>query len=154
MQLDRFDLRLLAALQERGDISHVELSERVHLSPTQCSRRLERLRQQGYIQKIVAILNPELMGLDVVVHILVSLRSHTENGNAHFHKFIVDSPEVIECYSQTGDADFLMKIMTRDLVHLSEFLDRLIAAAGGLASVRSSVVLKTIKKTTELPLQY
>jgi DNA-binding Lrp family transcriptional regulator len=154
MQLDGFDLRILAAVQQRGDISHVDLAERVHLSPTQCARRLERLKEQGYIRQIVAILDPELVGLTVVAHSLVSLRSHDEAANAAFRKFILGASEVVECYSQTGDADFLMKVMTRDLPHLSDFVDRLIAAAGGLASLRSSIVLKTVKKTTELPLPH
>ncbi|MFB2605997.1 Lrp/AsnC ligand binding domain-containing protein, partial [Rhizobium phaseoli] len=77
----------------------------------------------------------------------------TEGGNERLHRFIETAPEILECYSQTGDADFLMKVMTRDLDHLSQFLERMIRVTDNLASVKSSIVLKTIKKTTALPLQ-
>ena len=81
------------------------------------------------------------------------LNAHTEEGNRQLLRFIEAAPEILECYSQTGDADFLMKIVVRDLDQLSAFVDRMIRSTGGLASIRSAIVLKTIKKTTELPLQ-
>ncbi|MBB3165785.1 DNA-binding Lrp family transcriptional regulator [Rhizobium laguerreae] len=151
--LDLFDVRLLAAIQSNAELTQTELSQVVNLSAAQCSRRLDRLRSEGLIQNVVAILNPEKLGFSVVAHTLVSLRSHTEEGNAQLHRFIETAPEILECYSQTGDADFLMKIVASDLDHLSIFLERMIKATGGLASVTSSIVLRTIKKSTELPLQ-
>lgn len=151
--LDQFDVKLLAAIQKNAELTQVELSQMVNLSAAQCSRRLERLRGDGLVQNVVAILNPEKLGFSVVAHTLVSLRSHTDEGNAQLHRFIETAPEILECYSQTGDADFLMKIVARDLDHLSVFLERMIKVTGGLASVTSSIVLKTLKKSTELPLQ-
>lgn len=151
--LDQFDVKLLAAIQKNAELTQIELSQMVNLSPAQCSRRLDRLRGDGLVQNVVAILNPEKLGFSVVAHTLVSLRSHTDEGNAQLHRFIETAPEILECYSQTGDADFLMKIVARDLDHLSVFLERMIKITGGLASVTSSIVLKTLKKSTELPLQ-
>lgn len=150
--LDQFDIKLLAAIQKNAEVTQNELSQLVNLSPAQCSRRLERLRGEGLIQHVVAILNPEKLGFSVVAHTLVSLRSHTDEGNNQLHRFIATAPEILECYSQTGDADFLMKIVARDLEHLSLFLERMIKTTGGLASVTSSIVLRTLKKSTELPL--
>lgn len=151
--LDQFDIRLLAAIQVSSEMTQAELSERVNLSPTQCARRLERLRREGYIRGAVAILDAERLGFRVIAHTQVSLRAHTADGNALFHQFIDRSPEILECYSQTGEADFLLKIVTRDLDHLSALLERMIQSTGGLASVTSSIVLRTIKRTTALPLQ-
>ncbi|MBB4481843.1 MULTISPECIES: Lrp/AsnC family transcriptional regulator [Rhizobium] len=151
--LDQFDIKLLAALQQDSEVTQSELSQKINLSATQCARRLERLRNEQYIQSVVAILNPAKLGFSVVAHTLVSLRAHTEGGNERLHRFIETAPEILECYSQTGDADFLMKVMTRDLDHLSQFLERMIRVTDNLASVKSSIVLKTIKKTTALPLQ-
>lgn len=151
--LDQFDIRLLAGLQKNAELTQAELSQLVNLSAAQCSRRLDRLRSEGFVQNVVAILNPEKLGLSVVAHTLVSLRVHTEESNEQLHRFIETSREILECYSQTGEADFLMKIVASDLDHLSVFLERMIKFTGGLASVRSSIVLRTLKKSTELPLQ-
>ncbi len=150
--LDAFDLKILAALQRQGDLSHVQLATLVHLSATQCARRLQRLRAEGHIRRVVAILDPARMGVGVMAHTMVGLRSHDAAANAAFRDFVSRADEVVECWSQTGDADFLMKILVRDLAHLSDVLDRLIAVTGGLASLRSSIVLKELKATTEIPL--
>ncbi|GJD53214.1 DNA-binding transcriptional activator DecR [Methylobacterium crusticola] len=152
MQLDAFDVRILSTLQRRGDISHVELAEVVCLSASQCARRLDRLRRQGYIERVVALLSAERLGFGVMAHTLISLRTHDEAHNAAFHRFVREAPEVVECFAQTGDADLIMKVVARDLGHLSRFFDTLIAATGGLAALRSGIVLKSIKRTTELPL--
>ena len=151
--LDQFDIKLLAAIQKDAEVTQNELSQLVHLSPAQCSRRLEKLRAEGLIQNVVAILNAEKLGFSVVAHTQVSLRSHTEDGNSQLQRFIEKAPEILECYSQTGDADFLMKVVARDLDHLGKFLERMINTTGGLASVKSSIVLRTLKKSSELPLQ-
>ena len=151
--LDPFDVRLLAEIQKNAELTQSELSQRVNLSAAQCSRRLEKLRSEGYVQAVVAVLDPQKLGFSVVSHTLVSLRAHTEEENNLLHRFIATTPEILECYAQTGDADFLMKIIVSDLEHLSVLLDRMINVTGGLASVTSSIVLKTLKKSTELPLQ-
>lgn len=151
--LDAYDVKLLSALQRKGDAAHVELAESVHLSPSQCARRIERLRKHGYIEKVVCLLNPAALGLQVMAHSLLSLRAHDAAQNASLQQFLLESPEVLECHAQTGDADMILKIVARDLPHLSDFIDRLIAVTGGLASLRTGVVLKSIKTTTELPLR-
>ncbi|ACP23142.1 putative transcriptional regulator, AsnC/Lrp family (plasmid) [Sinorhizobium fredii NGR234] len=152
--LDQFDIRLLSAIQDNADLTNAELSELVALSGSQCARRLERLRQEGFIEKSVCVLSAKKLGLAVTAYTTISLSSHTEEGNRRLHSFIEDAPEILECYSQTGDADFLIKITVKDLDHLSAFLERMIHKAGGLLSVKSSIMLKTIKKTNSLPLKF
>ncbi|MEI4486676.1 Lrp/AsnC family transcriptional regulator [Frigidibacter sp. MR17.14] len=144
--LDNFDMRILSLLQAEGDLTQGQISERVNLSPTQCGRRIARLRKEGYIQRFAAVLDLRRLGYTIVAHTLVSLRSHEDSANTSFRDFIARAPEVVECFAQTGDADYIVKIVCRDLDDLSEFLDRLIKAAGNLASLRSSIALKEIKK--------
>jgi DNA-binding Lrp family transcriptional regulator len=151
--LDGFDMRILAAIQTRGDISHVELSEAVHLSPTQCARRLQRLRAEGYVRGVVALLDPEKLGFSVTAHTLVQLRSHDEPTNHAFRRFVADADEIVGCWSQTGDVDYLLRIVVRDLGHLADLIERIEAVTGGVASLRSSIVLKEFKSSTALPLK-
>jgi DNA-binding Lrp family transcriptional regulator len=143
--MDVYDQRILRSIQEAADLTHAELAERVHLSPSQCARRLDRLRAAGYIERTVAILNRERLGLDVLAHVLISLQAHEGAQNDAFRRFINDAPEVLESYMQSGDADLLMKVAVRDLEALAEFIDRLIKVSGGLAALRSYIVLRSIK---------
>ncbi|WP_206663454.1 Lrp/AsnC family transcriptional regulator [Aurantiacibacter suaedae] len=143
--MDVYDKRILNSVQERADLTHAELAERVHLSPSQCARRLQRLREEGYIERTVAILNRERLGLDVLAHVLISLQAHEGARNDAFRCFVDEAPEVLECYMQSGDADLLMKVAVPGLDALAGFIDRLIAVSGGLATLRSYIVLRPIK---------
>lgn len=150
MALDKFDCQILRAVQRQGDLTHAQLAEQVHLSASQCARRLERMRQAGYVDRNVTLLNRERLGLSVLAHIFVSLQTHDGARNEAFYAFVREAPEVLECYMQSGDVDLLLKIAIRDLGALADFIDRLIAATGGLAGQRSYIVLRTIKTTNEL----
>jgi Lrp/AsnC family transcriptional regulator, leucine-responsive regulatory protein len=148
--LDDFDIRILRAIQRSGDLTQAQLAEKAHLSASQCARRLERLRQKGYIDRTVTLLNRERLGLAVLAHVLVSLREHQGEQNEAFRSFIMDAPEVLECHMQSGDIDLILKVAVRDLRALADFIDRLIAVTGGLAALRSSIVLRSIKTANEL----
>lgn len=152
--LDSFDMRILAAMQNRGDITNVELAEVVRLSATQVARRLQRLRTEGYIRGVVAVLDPALLGFGVTSHTLVRLRSHDDATNQAFRRFVADSDEIVGCWSQTGEVDYLLRIVVRDLGHLADLIERIEAVTGGVASLRSSIVLREFKHTTALPLPH
>jgi DNA-binding Lrp family transcriptional regulator len=107
--------------------------------------------QEGYIQGFVAIVDPRKLGLAVLSHTQVSVRSHDEAANTAFRAFVQGSSAVVECYTQTGDADYLLKILCRDLDDLSNFLERMVKTTGGVASVRSSIALQQIKRAPRLP---
>jgi Lrp/AsnC family leucine-responsive transcriptional regulator len=151
--MDIYDKRILEAVQERADLTHAELAERVHLSPSQCARRLERLRAAGYIERTVAILNRERLGLDVLAHVLISLQAHEGARNNAFRHFIDEASEVLECFMQSGDADMLIKVAVPSLEALAAFIDRLIAVSGGLATLRSYIVLRPIKTGNRYPIE-
>jgi Lrp/AsnC family transcriptional regulator, leucine-responsive regulatory protein len=148
--LDRIDLKILASLQEQGDLRMEELGERAGLSTSQASRRLDRLRREGYIKEIVAILNPERLGLEIKAYIMVGLTPHVQIAHA-FHDLVKRTPEILECSMTTGDTDFLLKVQTRDLKSFRQ----LIAALTGtkqVAALKSSIVIEETKNLVALPI--
>jgi Lrp/AsnC family leucine-responsive transcriptional regulator len=152
--LDSFDRRILAELQAQGDIGPAELSERVHLSPSQCSRRLQRLKAEGYIDKIVALLSHEHLDLGVTAYVLITLRSHAPEHSEAFQQRVRTSPEILECASTTGEADYVLKVCTKDLASYNILLTEKLLRASEIATARSSIVLNQMKSTTELPLAF
>jgi Lrp/AsnC family transcriptional regulator, leucine-responsive regulatory protein len=150
--MDKIDRNLLALLQQDCSLSHSEIAERVHLSPSQCSRRIQRLHQEGYVVRQVALLSEEKLDLHVEAYVMVRLSSHGAGAAAAFHDRVEHHPAILECCSLTGDADYLLRIVTRNLTLLAELINSHLLAEGDVASVRSSIVLNRIKRTTALPL--
>lgn len=149
--LDRFDIKLLEAVQSNAALTQDELAERAHLSRSQCSRRLQRLRDEGVIAATVALLDPAKLGLSLQVYVMVTLRSHSADDLGRFLALVGDAGEVLECCMLTGDADYLLRVCAADLAHFDGFLQRLLKCPA-VAAVRSSIVLRDIKRTTRLPL--
>jgi len=149
--LDRIDIRLLGLVQDNADLSLEALAARVSLSTSQCSRRLQQLREDGYISHVATVLDPKRLGLGLKAYVMVVLRPHPD-GPAAFYEHMRRSPEVLECCMITGDADYMLKICTRDLHSFSAFLQEL-AATNLVASTRSSIVVEERKSTTALPVE-
>ncbi|MGF7156366.1 Lrp/AsnC family transcriptional regulator [Novosphingobium gossypii] len=152
--LDSFDLRILECWQERGDIGPVEMSELVHLSASQCSRRMQSLRAAGHVSRISAVLQPEKLGIGVSAYVLVTLRSHEPDWLETFNRRIDALDEVLECQSLTGEADIILKVATRDLASFNTLLVRELLAAPEVATARSSIILENLKSTTALPTRF
>lgn len=151
IDLDVFDLRLLAALQKEGRAPNAALAESVGLSASQVSRRLARLEADGVIASYAALLKPEAVGLTVLAFSSISLERQAEAMDG-FEKAVLRFPEILECYSVTGEADFVLRIVARDLKAFADFLSERLLRVPGVRSVRSSIVLHQIKHTTALPL--
>ena len=150
--LDRTDLQLLAELQRAGRQTNAELAERVHLSPSACLRRVQRLEREGVIAGYRAELDGGRLGLALQAFVRVHLASHDAASVAAFAAHVDECPEVVACHALTGDMDYLLHIAVTDLEHFSRFLlDRLLAQAG-VADVNSSFVLRTVKAFRGLPL--
>ncbi|MBD9369900.1 Lrp/AsnC family transcriptional regulator [Xanthomonas sp. XNM01] len=147
--LDSFDVRILEALQVQGDMTMAELSERVHLSHSQCSRRVKQLRDTGLIRRFAAILDATRLGLHLKAYITVTLK-HNSQTATDFRALIRDTAEILECTMVTGDGDFLLKAYTRDLPHFRDLLDRL-AQVDVVATMRSVIVIEDLKNTSALP---
>jgi Lrp/AsnC family leucine-responsive transcriptional regulator len=149
--LDIFDLRLLAALQRDGRAPNAALAETVGLSASQVSRRLARLESEGVIATYAALLQPDAVGLSVLAFSSVSLERQAEAMDG-FEAAVLRFPEILECYSVTGEQDFVLRIVAKDLKAFADFLSNRLLRVPGVRSVRSSIVLHTIKQTTALPL--
>lgn len=151
-ELDRIDLLILAELQRSGRESNAELAERVHLSPSACLRRVQRLEREGVIAGYRAEVDPERLGLGLQAFVRVQLADHGAEAIDAFSRFVNGWDEVVACHALTGDMDYLLHIAVRDLDHFSRFLlDRLLNQSG-VADVNSSFVLRTVKAFRGLPL--
>ena len=152
LALDRIDLRILDRLQRHGRATNLELAEAAGLSPAQAHRRHRRLEEQGVIARYEARLVPARLGLSVVAFIHVAMEKGHLRELPKFQDLIADVPEVLECYSVTGDFDYVIKVVSRDLKSLSQLLMDKLMRLPGVDSVRSSVCLDEIKCTGALPL--
>jgi len=149
---DKFDIALLAALQQNASATHQQLGEAVHLSPSQVSRRIARLQASGIIQRTVVLLDPARIGLGVRAISYVTLARHGEDEGALFEREIATFPEVLECFAVTGESDYILQIVAASLSDLSESVLRRLTRIKGVHSIRSNIVLQSIKSSTELPL--
>lgn len=151
-RMDQLDRKILTQLQADASLSHADIGEIVHLSASQVSRRIARLQQDGIIRKQVALLDEENLGLHVEAFVAVTMSSYAPEVIGGFHGRMQAIGGVLDCCATTGDSDYLLRILARDLRGLSELINQDILGHGDVASVRSSVVLDRIKRTTELPL--
>ena len=150
--LDQFDLKLLDALQRDGRLTNAELGEIVHLSASQVSRRVQRLIETGYIARFQAVLNRQKLGLGLTAYCLVTLKIHGGDSMLAFHERVRALPEVLECQSLTGEADYLLKVAVTDLKRFADFMSEHLMKAPEVANIRSSIVLESIKESNAYPI--
>jgi Lrp/AsnC family leucine-responsive transcriptional regulator len=150
--LDDIDRRILARLQNDARLTNVQLAEAVGLSPSPCLRRVRDLEGSGVIRRYVALLDPATVGLPVSVFVNVTLERQIEAALERFEAAILKRPEVMECYLMTGDADYLLRVVTSDLSAYERFLVEHLTRVPGVASIKSSFALKQVKYRTALPL--
>ena len=149
--LDRIDRKILAALQEDGRLPNNELAERVGLSPSPCLRRVKALEEAGVIARYVALVDPASVELPVNIFVSVSLERQVEARLDGFEAAVMARPEVLECYLMTGDADYLLRVVTPDTRAYERFLQEAIFTLPVVSHIRSSFALRTVKFTTRLP---
>ena len=153
MPLDDFDRKILDIVQVDATLSAAEIGERVGLSQSPCWRRLNRLEQSGYIERKVALLNRQRLGLDVLVFATVKLTAHGRRSLPAFAEAIQAFPQVQECYTLTGEMDFLLRIVTEDVPAYERFFFDTLSQLPGVGEVHSSIVMSEIKRTTAYPLR-
>ena len=150
--LDEADVRILAALQQDASIANQDLAALVHLSPAPCLRRVRRLREQGYIRSVVALLDRDKLGLEVAAYAYVTLDSHRAGAGEQFEQLVRRRPEVVECVRLSGAYDFLARIVVESISAYSAFLDRQLLRSPLVRAVNTSFELGVLKRTTSLPL--
>ena len=152
IELDAFDRRLLQALQNNSRLTSLELAERVRLSASQCQRRMKKLEDAGVIERYTAVLNRAKTGFAVMAIITVRLEKHGRFPSQEFKEAIDRYPQILECWATTGDCDYILKVVTRDLNTFTVFLMDELLGLPIVASVKSSILLRQLKATTALPL--
>ena len=150
--LDQLDLRLLDILQREGALSVAEVASKIRLSTTTCWRRIQQLEQSGVIKARVALLDRNALGLDVTMFAHVKLATTGRDAIAEFEEAIRNRAEVLECYTLTGEWDFLLKIVTRNIKAFEAFYLDYLSRIPCVQSVNSSVAVTVIKESTALPL--
>jgi len=151
-ELKEMDHNILRHLQENARLSNVELSERINLSQSPCLRRVRRLESEGVIKGYVTLVDQNAVGLPVSVFVSVSLEKQIETALEQFETAIRERPEVMECYLMTGDADYMLRVVTADLAAYERFLLDHLTRIPGVASIKSSFALKQVTYKTALPI--
>jgi DNA-binding Lrp family transcriptional regulator len=152
MNIDRFDRKILQALQKDGRISNVDLADLVSLSESACLRRVRRLEEDGFIDKYTALLNQHQADLAGNVFVHITLHREKQSDLAAFEAAVQNLPEVMECYLMTGEFDYLLRIVISDMADFERVHKESITRLPGVARVNSSVAIRTVRNTTELPL--
>ena len=151
MQLDSIDRTILAELQREGRLSNLELAQRVHLSPSACLRRVKALEDAGVIAGYVALLNPKAVGRHGISYTIVNLETMGNNVLETFEQAVRDCPEILDCFYIAGANDYLIRFAYRDAEDLERFHAEVLMKLPGVARSNSMLVLRTVKKTTALP---
>ena len=152
MKPDDTDLRILTELQNDSSLTNIELSRRVHLSPSPCLTRVKALEANGVIDRYVALVNPKQLGLNLSVFISISLKEQSKSALAEFEQRIAEHDEVMECYLMTGDSDYLIRVAVADITALERFILEQLSPIPGIEKIRSSFALKQVRYKTALPM--
>jgi Lrp/AsnC family leucine-responsive transcriptional regulator len=151
-ELDDIDRRIIAALQSDGRMTAQELADRVGLSPSPCARRVRLMEERGVITGYTAVIDQDLVGLPISVFASIKLERQREEELQRFNAAISRWPEVVDCYLMTGQRDYLLRIVVRDLHAYERFLKEKLTRLDGVASIESSFALSQIKRSNRLPI--
>lgn len=151
-QLDAVDGKILDLLQEDASLSIAEIADRVGLSSSPCWRRIERLKKAGIITKQVTLLDYEKLGLGFEVFASVKLQLPSRDNLEKFEQAVAKWPEVVDCCTVTGAADYMLRIITRDMHAYDDFLRDKMLALGLISDVQSRILMRVAKRTTAAPL--
>lgn len=152
IRLDETDLAILALLQQDGRMTNVELAASVGLTAPPCLRRVKALEQQGVIQSYHAVLDGPALGYTIMVYAMVSLKSQAEADLRAFEDHVAALPEVRECHMLNGEIDFILKVVAKDLQSFQSFLTAQLTSAPNVASVKTSLIIRTSKNEPGVPI--
>lgn len=154
--LDKLDRHILRSLQDDGRATYDQLAEQVGLSPSAVLRRVKRLEESGVIDRYVALVRPESVGLGLTAYINVRLEKHTESHKRNpmdlFRASVQTWPEVAECAALTGEMDYLLRVLVQDMAHYSRFIMDTLLKHPSVQDCKTSFVLDRVKATTAVPL--
>ncbi len=152
IKLDRYDKSILSLIQHRGRMTNQRLADQVSLSPAPCLRRVDKLESAGIIRQYVALADREKLGLSVLAYIHISLNNHLADTVTSFNRFVEQSESILECYSVSGENDYLIRVVACDVSALEAFIMEQLLQTNTVRSANTSFVLNEKKYTTALPL--
>ncbi len=152
-ELDTIDLKILNLMQQDASLSTAELAERVGLSQSPCWRRIQRMREEGYIKSQVVIVDRLKLGYHMQIFAQVKMTRLSESERADFVRQIQNIPEILECYTVFGEMDVMLKIIAPDVMWYQDFIFSTLLKLPGVQDVRSIVTLVEMKSTTAVPLK-
>lgn len=152
-QLDRIDRKILTILQQNARITNKELASQLGLSPPPTLERVKKLESLGFITGYAAQVDPSKIELGTVMIVSVSLHHHSQAAIEDFYRAIEELEEVLECYHVTGDDDFMLKVVCKDIAEYELFVREKLAQLNSLGKIKSSVVLSTLKNATRYPIR-
>jgi Lrp/AsnC family transcriptional regulator len=154
VELSAQDIKILELLQENANRSSSEIAEQLNMSQSPCWRRINRLEQEGIIDKKVAIVNREAVGMDLVAFTTINLSQAGRQNMEMFESAVAKLDEVVECYTMTGAWDYMLKVVVKDIRHYEIFVrNQLLVEVPNIGEIHSHMAVTEIKNTTALPLQ-
>lgn len=151
-QPDRVDLSILSHLQKDGRLTNSRLAQELSLSETPCWRRLKALEEEGYIEGYQANLNRRKLGFGVLAFVQLTCVKHDIETTRKFENIIQSSANVLSCHNITGDSDFMLQVVAKDLDDYSYFVEKVLRSLPGVTVISSSISLRELKSSTALPL--
>ncbi|WP_018150947.1 Lrp/AsnC family transcriptional regulator [Leeia oryzae] len=150
--IDKVDIAIADRLQQDGRLSNAKLAEQLSMSEASCWRRQKRLEESGVIEGYQAVLNRRKLGIGVMAFVQIVCTQHSEEVTAAFEKIIQVCPNVLACHNTTGEADFLLQVVARDLDDYSRFVEKVLRKLPGVLSIRTNISLREMKMTNKLPI--
>ena len=150
--LDEKDVQILSLLQADGRMTNADLAKQVNLSPPSALQRVRALEKAGLIKGYVALLDPDRLGLKLTALVMVRLSLHQERPIEQFRKSIQDIPEILECFHVSGEFDFLLKVVVKDIRAYEQLVREKFTKIKGLQQINTSFVMGIPKQTTAIPL--
>ena len=151
-KIDDTDRRILNLLQKQGRISNADLAERVNLSASACHRRVQRLEDEGWIKDYVAMLDPRKVNVPATIFVEITLSAQADEVLEAFEKAVARIPDVLECHLMAGSADYILKVVAENTDDFARIHRQYLTRLPGVAQMQSSFALRTVFKTTALPL--
>ncbi len=152
--LDKIDLKILRTLQDNGRITNLQLSSEIGLSPAPTLERVKKLEQAGYIKSYHAFVDDKMLGIGIKAFIQISLTRQISNAIENFRSQIANIPEIVECYQVTGDADYFMKAMVKDISAFERLIAQKLSKIEEIGQMKTMVILSKVKDSKVVPADY
>ena len=152
-ELDHIDIKILGQIQKDSSLSTSDLADKVGLSQSPCWRRLQRLKDEGYIRGEVALLDRSKLSTSLLIFATLKMATLTEEKRAEFMRKVEDTPEILECHTLFGEMDILIKVLAPSLDWYQKFIFRQVLKLPGVLNVQSTMTISELKSTTALPLR-